>query len=65
LIVLVSGWPPNPGGIAGNAVDRGADAVLSERPGEDLMLARSGLIVGEHKFERTHLEGDQMKLDFM
>jgi hypothetical protein len=57
LIVLVRDWPPDAGGIAGNAVDGGADAVLSERPGEDLMLARSGLIVGEHKFERTPSKG--------
>ncbi|TIR29782.1 MAG: hypothetical protein E5X64_16580 [Mesorhizobium sp.] len=64
MIVLVSGWPPNPGGIAGNAVDRGADAVLSERPGEDLVLARSGLIVGEIRADPIW-RVTRMKLDFM
>ncbi|SJM29884.1 hypothetical protein BQ8482_111814 [Mesorhizobium delmotii] len=57
MIVLVRDWPPGAGGIACNAVDGGADVVLSERPGEDLMLARSGLIVGEHEFERTPSKG--------
>ena len=36
------------GRVAGDAVDGAADALLPQRRGELLMLAGTGLLVGEH-----------------
>lgn len=54
-------------GIAGDAMDGRADALLPERTGESLVLARARLLVGKHikqQTERAHIERHQDEAPF-
>ena len=56
------GGEDDAGGVAGDAVNGRADALLPERPGECFVLAGTRLLVGKHikqQTERTHIEGHQ------
>ena len=52
----------DPGGVAGNAVDRAADALLPQRRDEFLVGSRTRLLVGKHveeQSDRPHIQSDE------